>query len=159
MACLTKFHLTGIVAALLAVLALAFGSLLMLGAVVLAFLTVVGLGVAIPQWSLFGPYVCRGNATRRCVALTFDDGPDLRSTPALLDLLRTGGVQAAFFCVGHRVAAHPALAARIAGEGHLLENHSYAHSNATNLFSVGRLREDLTRTQSAIHKATGTAPL
>ena len=111
-------------AALLGLLALAYGSLVMYCLVVLAFLTVVGLGATIPQLSLFGPFVCRGKATRKCVALTFDDGPDARSTPALLELLRTGGVEAAFFCVGHRVAAHPELAARIVDGGHLLENHT-----------------------------------
>lgn len=156
---LTNYHLTGILAALLALLALALGSLAMYCAVVFAFLTVVGVGSAIPQLSLFGPFVCRGNATRRCVALTFDDGPDARSTPALLDLLRTAGVEAAFFCVGHRVAAHPELAARIVNGGHLLENHTYAHSNTTNFFSVDQLQTDLARTQTVIQQTTGTAPL
>ena len=156
---LTNYHLTGLVAALLGLLALASGSLVMYCAVVLAFLTVVGLGATIPQLSLFGPYVCRGNATRRCVALTFDDGPDPRSTPALLELLRTGGVEAAFFCVGHRVAAHPELAARIVDGGHLIENHTYAHSKTTNFFSVDQLQTDLARTQTVIQQATGMAPI
>ena len=44
------------------------------------------------------------------VALTFDDGPDARSTPALLDLLHEVGLPAAFFCIGQKVAAEPALA-------------------------------------------------
>jgi peptidoglycan-N-acetylglucosamine deacetylase len=156
---LTKFHRTAMAAALLAGLGAALGSVLLCGVVVLAFLTVVGLGVAIPQWCFFGPFVCRAKAARRCVALTFDDGPDARSTPALLDLLRARGVKAAFFCVGHRVAAQPELAARIAGLGHLLENHSYAHSNATNFFSVERLRTDLARAQTVIQAASGTVPL
>lgn len=155
----SKFHLAAIAAAVLAVLGLALGSLMMFYLIVLAFLTVVGLGVAIPGLSLFGPFVCRADVARRCVALTFDDGPDARSTPVLLDLLSARGVPAAFFCVGRRVAEHPELAARIAGGGHLLENHSYAHSNATNFFSVERLRTDLARTQTVIQQATGKAPL
>jgi peptidoglycan/xylan/chitin deacetylase (PgdA/CDA1 family) len=156
---LTNYHLTAIIAALLAAVALTLGSMAMLGAVVIAFLTVIGLGAAIPQLSLFGPFVCRGNPSRRCVALTFDDGPDARSTPALLEVLRERGVEAAFFCIGQRVAAHPDLAARIVGGGHLLENHTYAHSKTTNLFTVGRLRMELARTQTVIQQATGTAPL
>jgi peptidoglycan-N-acetylglucosamine deacetylase len=155
---LTKYHLTAIAAALLAILALALGSPVMFGAVVFVFLTVVGLGAAIPQLGLYGPFVCRGNRTRRCVALTFDDGPDAHSTPALLELLRERGVEAAFFCVGGRVADHPELAARIVGDGHLLENHTYAHSNATNIFSVARLQTELARAQTVIQQATGTAP-
>jgi peptidoglycan/xylan/chitin deacetylase (PgdA/CDA1 family) len=156
---LTGFHLSAIVAALLALLALVLGNRVMLVAVVLAFLTVVGLGVGIPQLKFFGPFVCRGNGTCRCVALTFDDGPDARSTPALLELLRERSVEAAFFCVGHRVEAQPELAAQIVGRGHLIENHSYLHSNATNFFSVGRLRTELERAQTVIQQATGTAPL
>jgi peptidoglycan/xylan/chitin deacetylase (PgdA/CDA1 family) len=117
-----------------------------------------GLGVAFPQLSLFGPFLCAGTSERKHVALTFDDGPDERSTPALLELLRQRGVQVAFFGVGKRVAAYPDIAARIVREGHLLENHSYAHSNATNFFSVARLRSELNQAQDAIRQATGVAP-
>jgi peptidoglycan/xylan/chitin deacetylase (PgdA/CDA1 family) len=133
-------------------------SALLFSGVVVAFLAVVAIGVKTPQLRFFGPYVCRGLGARRCVALTFDDGPDARSTPALLDLLRQQNVGAAFFCVGQRVAAQPELAARIVREGHLLENHSYTHNNATNIFTVARLRGELTRTQAAIEEATGVAP-
>ncbi len=155
---LTNYHRAGIVAALLAAVALALGSLWLYGAVVAAFLAVVGLGAAIPQLSLFGPYVCRGNALQRCVALTFDDGPDARSTPALLDLLRATRIQAAFFCVGKRVEAQPELASRIVNDGHLLENHTYMHSNRTNLLSAEKLQTELARAQTAIQNATGTIP-
>ena len=114
----------------------------------------IGLGVAFPQLSLFGTFVCRGSRERKRVALTFDDGPDERSTPALLELLRQRGVHVTFFAVGKRVAAHPDIAAQIVREGHLLENHSYAHSNATNFFTVPRLRDELNQAQQAIRQAT-----
>jgi peptidoglycan/xylan/chitin deacetylase (PgdA/CDA1 family) len=90
--------------------------------------------------------------------LTFDDGPDPHSTPALLELLGASRVQATFFCVGSRVAAHAELAQRIVREGHMLENHSYSHSNVTNIFTEVRLRDELERTQKAIREATGVAP-
>jgi len=155
---LTRFHIVAMIAVLLGTLALGFGHGVMFGAVVLALLLVIGLGSAIPQMSLFGPFVCHGARWRRCVALTFDDGPDARSTPALLELLREANVQAVFFCVGERVAANPELAARIVRAGHLLENHSYAHNKLTNIFSVARLRADLARTQAVIEQATGIVP-
>jgi peptidoglycan/xylan/chitin deacetylase (PgdA/CDA1 family) len=121
-------------------------------------LAVISFGVAFPRLSLFGRFHCRGDRSRHAVALTFDDGPDARSTPALLDLLREERVPAAFFCVGRRVEAEPGLAARIIREGHLLENQSHAHSPLTNCFGVARLRTELERTQSAIRNATGAAP-
>lgn len=155
---MSRFHVATILAAFLGALALMFGRMALFISVFLAFLVVIGLGVTFPQLRLFGPFVCRGAGDRRRVALTFDDGPDVRSTPALLDLLREAGVPVAFFCVGERVAAHPELAARIVREGHLLENHSYAHSNLTNFFGSARLRTELEQTQSAIREATGVAP-
>jgi len=125
---------------------------------IVGLLTAIGLGVAFPQLSFFGNFICRGSRDRKRVALTFDDGPDERSTPALLELLQQRGVQAAFFGVGKRVTEHPEIAARIVREGHLLENHSFAHSNATNFFSVPRLRTELKEAQEAIRQATGIVP-
>jgi peptidoglycan-N-acetylglucosamine deacetylase len=155
---MTRFRISAIIALPLAVLALVFGHVVIFVVVLVALAVVMGFGVAFPQMRLFGPFICRGNTARRCVALTFDDGPDARSTPALLDLLRESGVTATFFCVGERVAANRELAARIVREGHLLENHSYAHSNTTNFFTTRRLKTELTRTQTVIHETTGVAP-
>ncbi|HEY3861693.1 MAG TPA: polysaccharide deacetylase family protein [Verrucomicrobiae bacterium] len=156
---LTRFQWAGLAAALLATAALAAGRPALFWTVLAIFSTVIGFGAALPSWKMFGPFVCRGQANRRCVALTFDDGPDARSTPALLELLKQAGVEAAFFCIGRRVAAEPALAARIAEAGHLLGNHTYNHSMATNFFTAGRVRSEMARTQSAIQQATGAAPL
>jgi len=155
---MTRFQKLLIIAVLLSVAALVAGKPA-LGLIVLAaMLVAIGLGVTFPQLSLFGPYICRGDASRRRVALTFDDGPDNRSTPALLDLLKAENIEAAFFCVGQRVAAAPEVANRIVSEGHLLENHSFGHSNLTNFFSLDRLKSELERTQTAIHAATGSTP-
>ena len=155
---LTRFHIALIVSGLFAAVTLALGLFILLGAVIFALAIVIGLGVALPQMSFFGRYVCHGNKSRRCVALTFDDGPDARSTPALLDLLRENRIEAAFFCIGKKVAAEKELTARIAHEGHLTANHTFNHSYATNFFTAARLKDELTRTQTAIQQATGTAP-
>ena len=155
---ITRFHITLFLAANLAALAVASGNWLWLIAVIVVMFLVIGLGVAIPQMKFFGPFICRGNTARKEVALTFDDGPDARSTPALLDLLRENKVEAAFFCIGKRIVAKPALAQRILAEGHMLENHSFAHSNTTNFFTVPQLLADLSQAQVAIQTATGTTP-
>lgn len=155
---MTRFHLIALVALVLASAALAFGKIVLLVAIVVALVVVMGLGVAFPQLSLFGLFICRGKTGQRRVALTFDDGPDARSTPALLDLLRDAGVPVAFFCVGERVAANRELAARMVREGHLLENHSYCHSNATNFYGAARLRSELEKTQAVVREAAGVAP-
>lgn len=155
---MTRFHIVAIVSVIVGAAALALHNFILLNAVVIALLAAMGLGVAIPQLRLFGNFICRGNRSKKQVALTFDDGPDPRSTPQLLELLRAEKITAAFFCIGKNVAAHPKLAAQIVREGHLLENHSYAHSHFTNFYSTARLQSELAQTQAAIVKASGVAP-
>jgi len=155
---LTRFHLVVAAAVLLGALALTLHSIALGVAIALALATIISLGVAFPQLRLFGPFICWGPRDRKRVALTFDDGPDERSTPILLQVLREQGIRAAFFGVGKRVAVHPEIAAQIVREGHLLENHSYNHSNATNFFTVPRLRVELKQAQESIRNATGVAP-
>jgi peptidoglycan/xylan/chitin deacetylase (PgdA/CDA1 family) len=155
---LSRFQIVAILAPLLGALALVFHDFVFLAVVVFAFLLIVGLGVAFPQMSFFGKFICRGNNLKKSVALTFDDGPDANSTPQLLDLLKEEKIEVAFFCVGKKVEVNPELSARIVREGHLLQNHSYAHSHFTNFFSVARLRTELSQTQTAIQSATGVVP-
>jgi peptidoglycan/xylan/chitin deacetylase (PgdA/CDA1 family) len=61
------------------------------------------------------------------VALTFDDGPDPRSTPAFLDVLAEHGATATFFLVGERVARAPGVVARMVAEGHEVGVHGWRH--------------------------------
>lgn len=62
------------------------------------------------------------------IALTFDDGPDIRHTAALLDLLRDYDVRGTFFVVGQQITAKTfPLVQRILNEGHALGNHSLRH--------------------------------
>ncbi|MFI6815546.1 polysaccharide deacetylase family protein [Nonomuraea sp. NPDC050328] len=93
-------------------------------------------------------------AKRKCVALTFDDGPG-DYTAGLLDLLRERGVRATFFVVGQMVAAdrHHTLQ-RMVQDGHELGNHSWSHAQLTGLSSDG-IRAELARTQDIVADRTG----
>jgi len=159
---LTKYHgvLGGAVLAAALIVAFAAGTLRLQLLVSLGLLvgTVMWLGVTTPQWQFFGPSVCRTRTRRKVVALTFDDGPDPQTTPALLALLGARRMRATFFCVGLRAAQHPDLTRRIAAEGHAVENHSFYHSPLTNLFSLRRLCDDLARAQSELQRLTRRAP-
>ena len=157
-ATVTRFHWLARVAVVAGATALVFRNFIFLGVIIFLFAIVMGLGVAIPQFKLFGNFICRGSRQKKRIALTFDDGPDPSSTPRLLELLRTEKISAAFFCIGRKIAANPELAAQIIREGHSLENHSYAHSNFTNFYSTTRLQAELAQTQSVIEKASGVAP-
>ncbi len=63
------------------------------------------------------------------VALTFDDGPDPRWTPQILDILKAKHAPATFFVIGKNMQSHPELVAREIREGHLVGNHTYTHPN------------------------------
>lgn len=104
---------------------------------------------------LLGPATVRGPTDAPNVALTFDDGPDPRVTPALLDLLARRGVRATFFCVGERVAAHPDVARRIVAEGHVLANHGARHAWWTNLLLAAPMRREIARAQDDLRTHTG----
>ena len=58
------------------------------------------------------------------VAMTFDDGPNAKLTPKLLDILAEHHIKATFFVVGQNAAAHPDLLQRAVREGHEFGNHS-----------------------------------
>jgi len=131
-----------------------------LGAVAANHLAAASLTLA-PSNRLLGPVLTGlpGAGERALVALTFDDGPDPQVTPRLLELLARHRARATFFCIGQRVARHPALARAIAAAGHDVENHSWSHAAGFGFFGPARLRADIMRAQQAIADATGRAPL
>jgi peptidoglycan/xylan/chitin deacetylase (PgdA/CDA1 family) len=61
--------------------------------------------------------------------LTFDDGPHPVATPFVLDMLKSYGAKATFFCIGKNVEAHPGIYQRILEEGHAVGNHTWQHLN------------------------------
>ena len=63
------------------------------------------------------------------VFLTFDDGPDPRWTPRVLDVLAQACVPATFFVIGEAAARESALVRRIAAEGHAVGNHTRSHKH------------------------------
>lgn len=92
------------------------------------------------------------------VALTFDDGPHPRHTPALLDYLAALNVRATFYMIGRNVVRYPQLAARVAAEGHEIGNHTYNHPVLSNLSDASAMNE-IDRTTLAIQDAVGRPPV
>ena len=69
------------------------------------------------------------NQKEKIAYLTFDDGPTLKSTSKILDILSEENVKATFFVIGKHVKEHPELVKRTYDEGHYIANHSYSHNN------------------------------
>ncbi len=99
---------------------------------------------AVPQSRLIG----RGPPTRRRLALTFDDGPDVMTT-TYLRALDDLGVPGTFFLVGQACEREPALVREYVGRGHQIAGHGYDHTSFVDLRWRG-LREQLARTAAAI---------
>jgi len=122
--------------------------------VTLAFLALVVWGVVSIRSPFFGRALVAGT-NPGAVALTFDDGPDPRSTPTLLDLLERHGVTATFFVVGERVRSHPELARRCHNAGHELGNHSQRHSPWLNFRLRRGMRSEIAACQEALAVTIG----
>ncbi|GGS23798.1 polysaccharide deacetylase family protein [Deinococcus knuensis] len=103
-----------------------------------------------------------GPQTRRVVALTFDDGPDPRSTPAVLDALNAAGAQATFFVLAAPAEAHPDLIARMLREGHEVQAHAVRHRHAWLRTPRGAYRDPgdaAARIGAVIRQVGGTQPV
>ena len=89
--------------------------------------------VSLGQWSplrVLPGDLCRWRGPRGGgVALTFDDGPDPRTTPEVLDRLDELSLAATFFCLGEQVARHPDLVGEIRRRGHQVETHGFCHAH------------------------------
>ena len=101
--------------------------------------------------------VWHGSRARPLATLTFDDGPDPETTPRILDTLAEHGVRGAFFLIGRRAAAAPALVQRMVAEGHDLGNHTWSHRS---LWACGprATRREVVDGHDAIAQAAGQAP-
>jgi peptidoglycan/xylan/chitin deacetylase (PgdA/CDA1 family) len=93
----------------------------------------------------------------RTMVLTFDDGPDPRYTPRILDTLARYDVRAMFFVCGEMAVQHQDLLARMADEGHVVGNHTWSHPLLTDL-SRRRIRSEMTRTSDVIETGYGERP-
>jgi peptidoglycan/xylan/chitin deacetylase (PgdA/CDA1 family) len=91
------------------------------------------------------------------VALTFDDGPDPASTPAILAMLDELGWHATFFMLGSMTRRAPSLAAEVVAAGHEVAVHGDVHANMLRRLPRDA-RADIERASATIADAAGVAP-
>ena len=111
---------------------------------------------------LRGGGVVLGGTPHRILHFTFDDGPDAKLTPRLLDLLDQAGWKATFFFSTSRFDAKqrrndfaPAMAREVARRGHQLGAHSYQHQHMSRL-KPPELREQLDLSDAMFRRVFGT---
>ncbi len=92
---------------------------------------------------------------RACI--TFDDGPDPRWTPMVLEILAQAGVKATFFVLGQAVQDHPGLLAQEVAQGHEIGVHNWVHTDVYGA-EPDQVRADVQRTIEAVQAAGGPRP-
>lgn len=118
---------------------------------------------AAPVVSTFGPLRNRlmprlsGRGRTNHIALTFDDGPDPRSTPHFLRLLAGRGVHATFFLLGSEAHRSPGLVREIAAAGHEVAVHGWLHRPLL-LRGPRATYDDFRRARDTVAAITGRQP-
>src|SRR5918999_719981 len=89
--------------------------------------------------------------------VTFDDGPNIRWTPPLLDALKDTNVRATFFLIDEHISDETApIVRRIAEEGHAIGLHS--GTRKLMILSPDALAKRLEAAASRIRAITGREP-
>lgn len=94
---------------------------------------------------------------KKMVALTYDDGPSIY-TPRILKTLKENNSVATFFVVGNRVPMYSDTVKKAYGMDCEIGNHTYEHKILTRADAAG-IRNQVSRTNVAVKKITGTAPI
>lgn len=118
----------------------------------LLFLIICFTAPLLPGFSFFLPIVSRGRTDTQAVALTFDDGPDPVSTPALLDLLDRHRASATFYVTGKRAEQYPELIRQMVDRGHTVGNHSYRHDNLIMFKRSAALKDEIVKAQHVLRE-------
>ncbi len=92
--------------------------------------------------------------SRNKLAITFDDGPDDKITPKILDVLKEKGVRATFFVIGRNALKHGDILRRIDQEGHDIGNHTFSHPRLSEMTPFD-MRVELNATQRVLEFVLG----
>lgn len=95
---------------------------------------------------------------KKVVALTFDDGPDPKYTPILLETLHLEGIRATFFVLGMQAEKTPEILQWIYKAGHEIGNHGYSHPDIKKL-KRPEIYQEIKRAEKVILSATGYRPI
>jgi peptidoglycan-N-acetylglucosamine deacetylase len=105
-----------------------------------------------PTAQVFGRTICRGAKDRKRIALTYDDGPNPRFTPKLMELLDSYGAKATFFSIGMWAEREPELLREVKAAGHAVGNHTHTHPRMP-FKTIPQIHDELARCRAAVEAA------
>lgn len=91
------------------------------------------------------------------IALTFDDGPNARYTPILLDGLKKRNIRASFFLIGENIEGNEDILLQMRKDGHLIGNHTWDHVQLDKI-PAEKARLEIEKTNNRIYEASGIYP-
>jgi cellulose synthase/poly-beta-1,6-N-acetylglucosamine synthase-like glycosyltransferase/peptidoglycan/xylan/chitin deacetylase (PgdA/CDA1 family)/spore germination protein YaaH len=92
------------------------------------------------------------------VALSFDDGPDPKWTPKILDILKQKNAKGVFMLIGAEAQENVGVMKRVVREGHEIGNHTYTHPDISEI-SNQQLDLELKVTERLFVSKLGIQPL
>ncbi|HVC46151.1 MAG TPA: glycosyltransferase, partial [Terracidiphilus sp.] len=92
------------------------------------------------------------------VAISFDDGPDPRWTPQILDILKAKHAHATFMMIGDEALQNIGLMRRVVDEGNEIGNHTYTHPDISEI-SPRQLSLEVKLTERLFASKLGVQPL
>jgi peptidoglycan/xylan/chitin deacetylase (PgdA/CDA1 family) len=128
------------------------------GWLLLIYVSVLFCGSYFIRMGFFMKSVCSAKTDEKIIALSFDDGPVAEKTSVILDILKEHQAEAAFFCIGKKMAANESVLKRIPQEGHIIGNHSFSHHRFFDLFSSRRMLQEMQDTSRICKNSTGLSP-
>ena len=105
-----------------------------------------------------GIIAVRGPGDKKAVALTFDDGPDDKYTPQIMNILDSQHIKGTFFLVGSLIEKHPGVVENLVAGGHHVAGHGWSHSNLKNL-NRDQILSELDQTASSFRNVLAMEPL
>jgi peptidoglycan/xylan/chitin deacetylase (PgdA/CDA1 family) len=100
-------------------------------------------------------YNSNTDINEKLIAITFDDGPNGKFTPQILELLKTYNAKATFFCTGKQIEQHQNIIKSIVSNGHTLGNHSYSHSPYFDFYGKQKVITEIKKTNDLIESIIG----
>ncbi len=101
--------------------------------------------------------ILNGTSGKKRVALTFDDGPDAKITPKILDCLIKNNVKATFFFQGGNIKNNEAVVKKAYNNGMQIAGHSYSHPQFTKTDS-SKIQEEMKKTNDLFKKTINKTP-
>jgi peptidoglycan/xylan/chitin deacetylase (PgdA/CDA1 family) len=89
------------------------------------------------------------------VVLTFDDGPQVARTEAVLAALAAHCTKATFFSIGKMALGMPEILRKVAAGGHTIGTHTWSHVDLKNKVTGKAAIEEIERGNSAVRRAVG----